>query len=81
MSTSEEATPVWFSADEAHAWACGWEAGHNAASDAGHNALVAVIHVTRTRIEDDRRERADRTSVCCAPEMCPTCFDNGGHAR
>lgn len=35
----------------------------------------------KARIRDNRRERAASSSVCCAPEMCPTCFDNGGHAR
>lgn len=28
---------------------------------------------------DRLREWSRRSLPCCAPEMCPTCFDNGGH--
>jgi hypothetical protein len=29
---------------------------------------------------DRLRERFNRRRPCCAPEMCPQCFDHGGHA-
>lgn len=35
----------------------------------------------KARIGDNRRERSRRAAICCAPDMCPTCFDNGGHER
>lgn len=30
---------------------------------------------------DRLRESNHRAGICCAPEMCPTCYDHGGHVR
>lgn len=45
-----------------------------------HHVIADELHRDTTDSHDRMRERVRRPSPCCAPEMCPECFDRGGHA-